>query len=170
MNSRSQLWRTMLAVSLLPSLPQFARAQMAGQPAGRNMAQMKFAAVPGLPTCAPGALQSGDPTKGPSVILGKLAAGCSIPWHWHTPNEHLMVVSGVARVEAKDEKPLTLQAGGFALMPSHHIHQFRCTTPCALFVYSDSAFDIHYVDLHGKEVSPDDALKAVKETAARPMK
>jgi quercetin dioxygenase-like cupin family protein len=170
MNSRSQLWRTMLAVSLLPSLPQFARAQMAGQPAGRNMAQMKFAAVPGLPTCAPGALQSGDPMKGPSVILGKLAAGCSIPWHWHTPNEHLMVVSGVARVEAKDEKPLTLQAGGFALMPSHHIHQFRCTTPCALFVYSDSAFDIHYVDPHGKEVSPDDALKAVKETAAKPMK
>ena len=116
MSSRSPLWRTMLAVSLLPSLPQFARAQMAGQPAGRNVAQMKFAAVPGLPTCAPGALQSGDPTKGPSVILGKLAAGCSIPWHWHTPNEHLMVVSGVARVEAKDEKPLTLQAGGFALI------------------------------------------------------
>jgi quercetin dioxygenase-like cupin family protein len=136
----------------------------------RNMPTMKFAPIPGLPTCAPASVQHGDPTKEPSVILGKLAVGCSIPWHWHTPNEHVMMISGVARVEMKDAKPVVLRAGGYALMPSHHIHQFRCTTPCALFVYSDAAFDIHYVDGQAKEISPENALRAVKETTAQGTK
>jgi len=115
-------------------------------------------------------VQSGDPAKGPSIILAKVAAGCSIPWHWHTPNEHLMIVSGAARLEMKDGKPLTLQAGGFAMMPSRHVHQFRCDRPCVLYIYSDVALDIHYVDGKGKEISPAEALKAVKETAATEMK
>jgi hypothetical protein len=81
-----------------------------------------------------------------------------------------MIVSGTIRVETRDEKPLTLRPGGFAVMPSRHVHQFRCTTSCTLFVYSDTAFDIHYVDARGKAVSPDDALKAVGEIAVKPMK
>src|SRR5437868_7376789 len=119
MSNRRQLWFTILAVSLSPCLSHAVRAQgAAGQPVGRNIGEIKFGPVPGLPTCAPGAVQSGDPRKGPSVIIGKLAAGCSIPWHWHAANEHLMIVSGVAHVESKDGKPLTLRAGGFGLMPS----------------------------------------------------
>ena len=69
-----------------------------------------------------------------------------------------MIVSGVARLETKDGKPLTLRAGGFALMPSRHVHRFRCTSSCVLYVYSDAAFDIHYVDGNGKEISPDTAV------------
>jgi hypothetical protein len=79
-----------------------------------------------------------------------------------------MMVRGVAEVQPKDEKPFTLRPGGFALMPSRHVHQFRCTKGCTLFVHSDAAFDTHYVDPQGKELSPDDALKTVKETAAKP--
>ena len=135
------------------------------------MADMKVMAVPGLPTCAPGSVQSGDPTKGPSIILAKAAAGCSVPWHWHTPNENVMMVSGVAQMAMKDGKPFTLRAGGFAMMPAHHIHQFRCgSKPCVLFIYSDVAFDIHYVDGQGNEISPDQALKAVRETVSKDMK
>jgi quercetin dioxygenase-like cupin family protein len=169
MSNRSQLLCVMLAGSLLLCLPHFAPGQeAAAPPAGRNIAQMKFVRFPGLPTCVRGSVQSGDPTKGPSIILARMAAGCSVPWHWHTPNEHLMMVSGVARVEMKGGKPLTLRAGGFAQMPAHHVHRFRATTPCTLFVYSDAAFDIHYVNTQGKEISPGDALKAVRERAARP--
>jgi hypothetical protein len=39
-----------------------------------------------------------------------------VRWHWHTPNEHLMLVSGRARQE------------------------------CVMYVHSDGPFDIHYVD------------------------
>lgn len=160
---------TILALALLLSMACLVNGQeTAVHPAARNVAEMKFGPVPGFPTCASGSVQNGDPTKGPSIILGKLKAGCSIPWHWHTPNEHLMMVTGTARAEAKDGKPFTLRAGGFALMPSHHVHQFRCTTACTLYVYSDTAFDIHYVDAKGSEISPGDALKAVKETATNP--
>ncbi|HEV8267329.1 MAG TPA: cupin domain-containing protein [Thermoanaerobaculia bacterium] len=134
---------------------------------GTNAAQMKFMAFPGMPTCATGAVASGDPTKGPSVILSKAATGCTFPWHWHTPSEHVMMVSGSARVEMKDAKPVTLKAGGFALMPSKHVHLFKCLQACMLFIYSDAPFDMHYVDDKGAEITPDEALKKVKETAAK---
>src|SRR5437879_653513 len=87
MSNRSQLLCTMLAVSLLLCLPHFASGEEAALPsAGRNMAEMTFVTTPGLPTCILGSVQSGDPTKGPSIVLAKLAAGCTVPWHWHTPN------------------------------------------------------------------------------------
>ena len=133
----------------------------------RNLAEIKFVPFPGLPTSAPGFVQSGDPTKGPSIIMGKIKAGCTIPWHWHTPNEHLMIVSGVASVQMKGENPMTLRAGGFAMMPSHHIHQFRCIEDCVLYIYSDTAFDLHYVNEQGTEIPPDEALKAVNETTVK---
>lgn len=166
-----QIQMRLSTLALLLILTASAQGQhAAGQQAGRNTSEMKLVTIPGLPTCATGSVQNGDPTKGPSIIFAKVAAGCSIPWHWHTPNEHLMIVSGVARVEMKDGKPLMLRAGGFALMPSRHVHQFRCAGPCSLYIYSDAAFDIQYVDGQGKEISPAEALKAVKETAATEMK
>jgi mannose-6-phosphate isomerase-like protein (cupin superfamily) len=134
--------------------------QGAAQAVERNMADMKLGPLPGLPACAQGAVQKGDPSKEPSFIFGKLSAGCTIPWHWHTPNEHLVMVSGEARIEMKDGKPFDLRPGGFALLPSRHLHQFSCVKSCALYVYSDTAFDIHYVDKQGKEIPQAEALRA----------
>jgi len=133
-----------------------------------NMTEMKFMAFPGMPTCASGSVQTGDPGKGSSIIFAKMAAGCTFPWHWHTPTEHLMIVSGTAKAEMKGSAPATLRAGAFALMPSKHVHRFSCPTACTLYIYSDVAFDMHYVDDAGKELTPDDALKPLKETAAKP--
>jgi quercetin dioxygenase-like cupin family protein len=137
-------------------------------PAARNVTEMKFANFPGMPTCTTGSVQSGDPSKGASVIAAKMATGCSIPWHWHTPTERVMVVSGTAKAEMKGSPAKVLTAGAFALMPSHHLHQFTCTRACTLYIYSDAAFDIHYVDKAEKEIAPEEALKAVKETPAAP--
>ena len=144
------------------------RGQESPHPAVRNVADMQFGQVPGMPTCSTGAVQSGDPTKGSSVILARMGAGCVIPWHWHTPTETLMLVSGEGRAEAKDGKPAILLAGGFAQMPSRHVHQFTCVKECMLYVSSDAAFDMHYVTGAGKEIPPAEALKAVGETAAIP--
>ena len=125
----------------------------------RNMAENKFAPVPGLPSCVHSAVQSGDPSKGASVILFKARAGCAVPWHWHTPTEHVMIVSGSAKFEMKGHAGATvIGAGGYALMPSKHVHRFTCTSACAGFVTSDAAFDIHYVDAAGKEIPPEAAL------------
>ena len=155
-----------LALAALSTLP--IQAQDKPHATTANVQDMKFVLFPGLPTCAEGAVQTGDPSKGPSVLLTKVATGCVIPWHWHTPAEHLMIVSGTVRLEMKGGTPVTLKSGGFAMLPSHHFHQFTCEQACSLYVYADGAFDIHYVDAQGKELMPADALRAVKETPAAP--
>ena len=161
LRSPSRCWFVFLLVTTIAAT---SRGQ--DSHAGQNIADMKFVQIPGMPTCATGSVQSGDPTKGASIILARMAAGCAFPWHWHTPIEHLMMVTGEGRVEMKDEKPVTLRAGGFAQMPSRHVHQFGCAKKCMLYVFSDAAFDMHYLDAEGKEISPEQALKKVGETAA----
>jgi quercetin dioxygenase-like cupin family protein len=129
----------------------------------RKMSENKFAPLPGLPACATLAVESGDPSKGASVILLKGPAGCVIPWHWHTPAEQIMMVSGSAKVQMRDTGlSSTLGPGGYAMMPSKHVHQFTCSSACAAFVSSDAAFDIHYVDQKGSEIPLEAALSKKK--------
>jgi quercetin dioxygenase-like cupin family protein len=106
--------------------------------------------------------------KEASIILARANTGCVIAWHWHSAGENLMMVSGEARVEMKDGDVVTLRAGGFAQMPAHHVHQFSCVKDCVLFIFSDAALDLHYVDPAGQEISPAAALKSAGETAATP--
>ena len=65
-------------------------AQETAQPNYAPAATAKFANFPGIPECAMGAVQQGDPAKGNAVLLLKARPGCIIPWHWHTPTERLM--------------------------------------------------------------------------------
>jgi quercetin dioxygenase-like cupin family protein len=74
------------------------------------------------------AVENGDPSKGPSVIVFKGTAGCVIPWHWHTPTEQVMIISGSAKVEMKGGATSTLGPGGYVMMPSKHVHQFTCAS------------------------------------------
>ena len=130
-------------------------------------AAVKFAPIAGLPPCLTGAVKRGDPSKESFVVLAKVTAGCKIPWHWHTATEELMVVAGRAKVEMreaerKEASPATLGSGDYIHLPSKHVHQFTCQSVCKLFITSDRAFDIHYVDAAGKEIPQDEALKPAK--------
>lgn len=171
MCNRKFLLCVMLAVSLLLPVAGFAKGEGdTGHPLGQNLEEMKFGPVPGIPACSTGSVQDGDPANEASIILAKAETGCVVPWHWHTPNEHLMLVSGVARLDMKDGKSFMLRVGGHALMPSQHVHRFLCVNSCVFYVYSDAAFDIHYVDRQGKEILLDEALKASKATAPKDTK
>ena len=127
----------------------------------------KFVNLPTLPSCTSASVQNGDPSKGGSAILAKAAAGCVIPWHWHTANEQVIMVSGSAKVEMKDGSPALMHTGDYVSLPAKSPHQFTCTAACNIFIISDAAFDIHYVDASGKEISTEEALKAKAKT---PMK
>ena len=142
-------------------------ADSSHQATGRNPKDMAFAATPGLPDCARNAVVSGDPTKGSSVILGRISAGCTVPWHWHSPTEQLMLVSGSATVETRGGKPIVLEPGGFAELPPRHVHQFRCEAQCLMYVHADGPFDIHYVDGEGREIGAAAALEAHNAASAR---
>ncbi|MGH2508484.1 MAG: cupin domain-containing protein [Ktedonobacteraceae bacterium] len=130
------------------------------QPMARNLAEQKFGPVPGYPSCLRAAGLNGDPSKGPSILLLHFKKGCTVPWHWHTPDEHLMVASGAGRAQMKDGKAVLLKSGGYAFIPGHHIHMFTCVSACVIFLYSDGIFDTHYVDSSGREITPAEALKS----------
>ena len=138
-------------------------AAQAVAPIAQNSPPTAFGKVPNVPDCLTAAPQQGDPAKGPNILLIKGTAGCKAPWHWHTPNEALMLVSGTGRMEMKDQKAVLLRAGGFAVAPSKHVHQFTCVAACQFFLYSDAAFDIHYVDPAGKEIPPEQAIGITKK-------
>jgi quercetin dioxygenase-like cupin family protein len=129
----------------------------------KNLNEQKFEPIPGTPACLTGTALAGDPGKGPALLQAKFASGCTVPWHWHTPDEHVMMVSGVGRMEMKDEKPVTLRAGAYAMMPSHHAHQFTCLSACVMFLRSDGVFDTHYINADGKEIPPEEALAKKKK-------
>ncbi|MHB8540880.1 MAG: cupin domain-containing protein [Candidatus Acidiferrales bacterium] len=145
------------------------QAQNAKGPMIHMHSALKFGPLPNLPACVTGASEQGNPMSEASTLLLHFRAGCSVPWHWHTPEETLMIVSGTIRAGMKGEsKPMFLHQGDYAALPSHNVHQARCvgTVPCTVFLQSSGAFDIHYVDSAGKEIPLSEAVKpAVKARA-----
>lgn len=159
------LWATSVCFTLV-SLGLVAQSPEPLPMSYKAAANTAFGSHPALPACATIAVQDGNPATGPSVIMLKAKAGCNIPWHWHTPNERLILVSGSAKGEMKDMKPLMLKSGDFLVMPAKGIHQFTALTDVELYDLSDAAFDIHYVDAAGNEIPVETALKK----PAMPMK
>ena len=72
------------------------------------------------------AVQSGDPSKGPSVLLMKFPKGMTIPPHTHTSDETVTVVSGrgvLGQGESVDlSKGTEVGAGSFAFIPGKSPH------------------------------------------------
>jgi quercetin dioxygenase-like cupin family protein len=124
----------------------------------------KFGTVPNAPQCFTVAVERGDPGKGSSVLLANFAPGCVAPFHWHTPSETAMIVSGSLEVQMKDDKAFVARHGDFAYLPGHHVHRATClgSNPCRVFLSSDAAFDIHWVDASGQEIPLETALKNAK--------
>ena len=146
-------------VVLLSLMTATAVAQQTDKPITQNTSPSQFQKHPALPDCLTLAVQRGDPSSGPSILLVKGTTGCSAPWHFHSPNEQLMMVSGTGRVEMKGEPAVNLHSGGFAYAPVKHVHQFTCVGgPCSFFLHSDGPFDIHYVDQNGNEIPAEQAL------------
>lgn len=128
---------------------------------------LKFTTIPDMPSCASAAILRGNPRSGPAWVFLKLASGCRVPWHWHTANEDLVVISGQGSFEMKDGKPLQFTPGAYASLPSHHVHRASCSRNCLLFSIADGAFDIHYVDAGGNEIPANQALKPSAKTKAK---
>jgi quercetin dioxygenase-like cupin family protein len=145
---------------LLLLLAGSAGAEPAGAPVILDPSTAKFQVLPVVPACFETALLRGDPSQAPSAILVRAERECTVPLHWHTPNESLVMISGTATVAMKGGPTATLGPGAYAYLPSRHPHVFSCTGPCLLFIDQDAPFDIHYVDADGREVAVEEALKA----------
>ena len=135
-----------------------------------NSSQLKFSGAPYLPACLTMAPEHGDASKGAFTLLLKFTSGCSVPMHWHSSAEELMLVSGSGKVQMQDGKSSTIDRGGFVYIPAKHPHAFTCATTCTAFLSGDAAFDIHYVDKSGMEIPADQALNVAKPKPAAKKK
>ena len=154
-----------LAAVTAISLPYRSAAQgMDNKPIVSPAATAKFGAVANAPACFTVAVERGDPSAGPSVMLARFAPGCVAPFHWHTPSETAMVVSGALEVQMKDDKAFVAHHGDYVFLPGHHVHRATCSAsaPCLVFLSSDGAFDVHWVDAAGQEISLEAAVKDAK--------
>lgn len=124
-----------------------------------NPQNLKFEPIPNMPICATAAIVRGDPRWGPAWVYLKLASGCRVPLHWHSANEDLIVISGKGSITMTHGPTLPFVPGAYASLPAKHTHQASCTRTCLLFSIADAAFDIHYVDENGEEITAEEALK-----------
>jgi quercetin dioxygenase-like cupin family protein len=123
--------------------------------------------MPGAPVCFVMTPVEGDPKNEASIIEMKGKAGCSVPLHWHPARERIMMVSGTAVSTVNQKQTAALKAGDYLSVPPQTPMTFRCDTACTLFVHTDGAFVMHYVDEAGKEISPEEALKPVHKAAKK---
>ena len=148
----------------LPIASTYVAAQATDNPIVSPLVGASFAPIPNAPKCFTVAVEKGDLATGPSVILARFAPHCVAPYHWHTPSETAMVASGSLATQMKGDKLLVARSGDFVYLPSHHVHRATCrgTSPCLVFLSSDAAFDVHWVDAEGKELPFEQAAKLVK--------
>ena len=131
-----------------------------------NPQTLKFTPIPDMPACASAAILRGNPRWGPAWVLLKLASGCRGPVALaHGERDSARHQRAGHRDGMKDGPPLQFVPGAFASLPSHHMHQASCSRTCLLFNSADAAFDIHYVDANGEEISSEEALKPPADAA-----
>jgi quercetin dioxygenase-like cupin family protein len=163
-----------LLVSASAITPAFAgapepAAEMAHAVLLQRPSDAKFIAVPGVPECTTMAPLHGDMSKGPATLMVRMTAGCMVPYHWHTPSEEMIVLQGAPLAQMRGERPVMLKVGSYSQLPSPHAHRFRCTSKvdCLLFLVADAAFDIHFVDDAGVEISTEAALAAARKDSGK---
>ena len=91
------------------------------------------------------AVLHGDPAKPNADVFLKVPGNYTIPPHWHSSAERMVLVAGELLVEYMGHKPATLKAGTYAYGPAKAPHQATCKSsePCVLFIAFESAVDAH---------------------------
>lgn len=163
-SKRARVVLMILAAASIFGLGRLSAEDTGDKPIVNPAGSAKFGAVPNAPECFTVAVEKGDPSKGSSVILAKFAPRCVAPWHWHTPTETVMVVSGSLQVQMKGDEAFVAHRGDFVDMAPRHVHRATCqgATPCLVFISSNATFDIHWVDAAGNEIPIEAALKSDK--------
>jgi len=135
------------ALLVLAFLPSAAAAQAAKEPALAipvHDAQLKWAPCPEfIPKGCEIAVLHGDPAKANADIFFKVPANFSIPHHWHTSAERMVLVSGELRVTYDGQQTVVLKPGMYAYGPPKLPHKATCANgdPCVLFIAFEGPVD-----------------------------
>jgi ketosteroid isomerase-like protein/quercetin dioxygenase-like cupin family protein len=89
------------------------------------------------------AVLHGDPGKDNADVFFKVPANFTIPQHWHTSPERMVLVSGELVVTYDGQQPTTLKPGMYAYGPAKRPHEATCAKgdPCVLFIAFEAPID-----------------------------
>ena len=107
-------------------------------------AQLKWGPCPPfLPKGCAIAVLHGDPAKDNVDVFFKVPAKSTIPLHWHTSAERMVLVAGELHVTYDGQKTAVLRPGTYAYGPAKRPHKGFCasTSPCVLFIAFESPLD-----------------------------
>jgi len=116
-------------------------------------AQLKWGPCPPfLPKGCAIAVLHGDPAKDNVDVFFKVPAKSTIPLHWHTSAERMVLVAGKLHVTYEGQKTAVLRPGTYAYGPAKRPHKGFCasTSPCILFIAFESPLDAVPVENIGK--------------------
>lgn len=103
---------------------------------------------PFLPKGCQIAVLRGDPARPNVDIFFKVPANTSIPRHWHTSAERMVLVSGELHVTYDGHPSAALKPGAYAYGPAKLPHKADCKNsgPCILFIAFESPLDAVQTD------------------------
>ena len=138
---------------LLGQLVSLAHAQASDQERSvtwtANDRQLKWGPCPPfLPKGCGIAVLHGDPAKNNVDVFFKVPAKSTIPLHWHTSPERMVLVAGELHVTYDGQKMAVLKAGTYAYGPAKQPHKGFCASavPCVLFIAFESPLDATPID------------------------
>ncbi len=106
--------------------------------------QLKWGPCPDfIPKGCEIAVLHGDPAKENADIFFKVPANFTIPNHWHTSAERIVLVSGELQVTYEGQPTTTLKPGTYAYGPAKLAHKAVCGNagPCVLFIAFEAPVD-----------------------------
>lgn len=133
---------------LLGLVGSFAHAQAPAQEQALTRtardAQLKWGPCPPfLPKGCGIAVLHGDPAKDNVDVFFKVPSKSTIPLHWHTSAERMVLVAGELHVTYDGQKTAVLRPGTYAYGPAKRPHKGFCASavPCVLFIAFESPLD-----------------------------
>ena len=136
---------SLLAISLFPVLA-FAQSGMEPTPLAKTFQDpnLTWGPCPAfLPEgCAIAVLQ-GDPSKNNADVFFKVPGKSTIPRHWHTSAERMVLVSRELHVTYHGHETTVLNVGTYAYGPAKLPHKGSCVSdePCVLAIAFESPVD-----------------------------
>lgn len=144
--SQAMLLSSSLCLLALPSAFGQAQAPAQEEAVTRNArdADLKWGACPPfLPKGCGIAVLHGDPAKDNVDVFLRVPAKSTLPLHWHTSAERMVLVAGELHVTYDGQKPAVMTPGTYAYGPPKRPHKAVCKSagPCVLFIAFESPLD-----------------------------
>lgn len=94
------------------------------------------------------AVLQGDPKKRDTDVLFRMRGGTTVPHHWHTSTERMVLLAGEMKVDYDGQAPVVVEPGDYAYGPPELPHTTYCQSEedCVLFISFDKPVDAFAVE------------------------